>query len=54
VIEQARKFAAPRYVAFGIKRTCRDDLLFVRFRGKADVGCEPALIVLAAFDPKRT
>jgi hypothetical protein len=39
---------------FGTKRTCQDDLLFVRFWGKTDVGCEPALMVLAAFDPKRT
>jgi hypothetical protein len=22
----------------GTKRTCRDDLLFVRFRGEADIG----------------
>jgi hypothetical protein len=43
-----------RQVAFGTKRTWRDDLLFVRFWGKADVGCESALMVLAAFDPKRT
>jgi hypothetical protein len=35
---------------FGTKRTCQDDLLFVRFWGKTDVGCEPALMVLAAFD----
>ena len=40
--------------ASGTKRACRDYLLFVRFWGKADVGCEPAVIVLAAFDPKRT
>ena len=40
--------------ASGTKRTCRDDLLFVRFWGKADVGCESALMVLASFDPKRT
>src|SRR5262245_19146737 len=30
--------------AYGTKRTCRDDLLFVCFWGKADVGCEPALM----------
>src|SRR6516165_11728261 len=31
-------FAALPESAFGTKRTCRDDLLFVRFRGKADIG----------------
>jgi len=39
---------------FGTKRTCQGDLLFVRFWGKTDVGCEPALMVVAAFDPKPT
>jgi hypothetical protein len=31
-------FAAVRKSAFGTKRTCRDDLLFVRFWGEADIG----------------
>jgi len=31
-------FAAVHESAFGTKRTCRDDLLFVRFRGEADIG----------------
>jgi len=39
---------------FGTKRTCQGDLLFVRFWGKTDVGCEPPLMVVAAFDPKPT
>jgi hypothetical protein len=30
-------FAALRSVAIGTKRTYRDDLLFVRFRAKADM-----------------
>ena len=30
----ARGFAAPHMSAFGTKRTYRDDLLFVRFRGQ--------------------
>src|SRR6516225_4300293 len=43
-----------RAIHFGTKPTYRDDLLFVCFWGKADVGCEPAPMVLAASDPKRT
>ena len=30
-------FAAVRKSGFGTKRTCRDDLLIVRFRSEADV-----------------
>ena len=31
-------YATANESAFGTKRTCRDDLLFVRFRGKVDIG----------------
>jgi len=49
-----RPNASGGMTAFGTKPTYRDDLLFVCFWGKADVGCEPAPMVLAASDPKRT
>src|SRR5215467_789904 len=35
-------------VAFGTKRTCRDDLLFVRFRGKAGMTLGPLLMLWTA------
>jgi len=36
--------------AFGTKRTYRHDLLFVRFRSKADMRCRIVQIISAAFD----
>jgi hypothetical protein len=47
-------FAALHESAFGTKRTYRDNRLFVRFRGKADMGRRTVPIVSAASDPKRT
>src|SRR5262249_59303818 len=47
-------FAAMRMSAFGTKQTQRDVCLLVRFRGKADIRCRLALMLSAAFDPKRT
>jgi hypothetical protein len=40
--------------AYGTKQTYRDDLLFVRFRGEADMPRPPPAYHSVAFDPKRT
>jgi hypothetical protein len=46
-------FAAAHQVANGTKRAYRDDLLFVRFRGEADVPRGILTIMSDANDPKR-
>ena len=43
--------AAARKAVPETKRTYREDLLFVRFRGEADVRCRLALMARGAFDP---
>jgi hypothetical protein len=45
------QLAAVHSVAIGTKRTCRDGLLVVRFRGEADMRVHVASIALAAIDP---
>src|SRR6516165_501904 len=47
-------FAALHMSAYGTKRIWRDDPLFVRFRGKADMDDPAALTASVADDPKRT
>ena len=47
-------FAALHMSAYGTKRTYRDNLLFVRFRRKADMARPPMVYRSGAKDPKRT
>ena len=54
VIEITMLFAAALRVATGIKRACRDALLIVRVRDKADMGRRSVPIISDAIDPKRT
>jgi hypothetical protein len=45
------KFAAPHMSGFGTKRTYRDDLLLVCFRGKADMHARVASTASVVNDP---
>jgi hypothetical protein len=48
------KFAAAHMSPLGTKRTCRDDLLFVRFRREADIRRSRYMPWSDVNDPKRT
>jgi hypothetical protein len=53
-VTEYRFFDALRSVAIGTKRTYRNNLLFVRFRGEADMHRCHGRIASGAHDPKRT